>query len=503
MTMRRWYEWPIDYERDREVFLTIGGTTSDMGAEINSSQLDPVAIQMLEASSCEYIVTPQVEQIDQRVRLCYPVTGLRLLSAELRSRPLSSAEFFRMLVEVTDRLVKGRDYLLQERNFALTSELIFMEGHTDAFKLVYLPLREVSQAPSISEQLKVLAEEWMEHAGQLSLEAWRGLLRQLDSDSFNLIEFRAWCSARMSEMTGSTPPGLAERSVPDLPTPDYVDREEIVGQAGGIDPVEDPIMRPELDYLQDLIPLEEAATSALLQRKPDSRLEKWMNQPLIWTAVILGLATALAVCFLFPFPGSEILLIAILAVVVLGLGAMVYWDKRREKSRLSLEDEDWPDPYGLFSREEAAPSSEMNRTPPLVEAMPATTVLSSPDRTVLLSAKPPSLEAGRRVAPQFCLVVRKQGLDQERLPLRTERYAIGRDRTAADRVSEQTGVSRIHCELFRVEDAGEPGYGLKDLGSVNGTYLNDGLLVPFKEYTLCDGDCIRIVEEEYVYRTER
>lgn len=50
------------------------------------------------------------------------------------------------------------------------------------------------------------------------------------------------------------------------------------------------------------------------------------------------------------------------------------------------------------------------------------------------------------------------------------------------------GVSRHHCQFQRVNNELQ----IKDLGSSNGTYLNDKRLPPHKPTTVCDGDQIRL-----------
>jgi hypothetical protein len=50
------------------------------------------------------------------------------------------------------------------------------------------------------------------------------------------------------------------------------------------------------------------------------------------------------------------------------------------------------------------------------------------------------------------------------------------------------GVSRRHAAIRRTED----GYELLDLGSVNGTWLNDEKLVPHKSYALPSGSHLRL-----------
>jgi pSer/pThr/pTyr-binding forkhead associated (FHA) protein len=71
--------------------------------------------------------------------------------------------------------------------------------------------------------------------------------------------------------------------------------------------------------------------------------------------------------------------------------------------------------------------------------------------------------------------------------------AIGRDVTN-DITLDDLELSRFHCKVMRTG----AGHLLVDLGSTNGTYLNDELIVDSGR-TLSDGDIIRIGQRRLVY----
>ncbi|HEX7056434.1 MAG TPA: DUF6382 domain-containing protein [Bacilli bacterium] len=76
-----------------------------------------------------------------------------------------------------------------------------------------------------------------------------------------------------------------------------------------------------------------------------------------------------------------------------------------------------------------------------------------------------------------------------------QRILIGRGDSAGI-VLDSVGISRAHCEIERVGQT----YAVKDLGSVNGSFLNGEKLLPYKSYTLHAGDVIRIVKAELVFK---
>jgi diguanylate cyclase (GGDEF)-like protein len=90
----------------------------------------------------------------------------------------------------------------------------------------------------------------------------------------------------------------------------------------------------------------------------------------------------------------------------------------------------------------------------------------------------------RAVAKEACLVV-IYGLDLgKKFNLDQASIVIGRS-SKADIQIDQEAVSRNHCRLINTGKA----IMLRDLGSTNGTYVNDELV---DEYVLRDGDLIKI-----------
>lgn len=86
----------------------------------------------------------------------------------------------------------------------------------------------------------------------------------------------------------------------------------------------------------------------------------------------------------------------------------------------------------------------------------------------------------------------------EKITLSGNHFTIGRNETAVNYSEDSVGVSRIHIEFIKIENS----YGVKDLGSRNGTKLNDESLVPYKIYALNQDDIISIGKVDYQFKWE-
>lgn len=139
---------------------------------------------------------------------------------------------------------------------------------------------------------------------------------------------------------------------------------------------------------------------------------------------------------------------------------------------------------GLYGRQEAATAAE------------PTTLLRAPDATVLLRPEGSGLQ--ERIEPEQQqydeLEVHKAGTVQ-RVPLKSERFVIGRDAGAADFTEDTAGVSKLHAEIV----CERASYYAKDLGSKNGTLWNNEPMVPYKWYPLAEGDSLQIVHTRFVF----
>lgn len=89
------------------------------------------------------------------------------------------------------------------------------------------------------------------------------------------------------------------------------------------------------------------------------------------------------------------------------------------------------------------------------------------------------------------IVVNKYGVE-EAIDFLDDRFIIGRNQSGVHYMDTTEGISRVHCEIVKSKDTLE----VRDLGSLNGSYLNGELLVPYKSYPFKYGDLLKIVTTE-------
>lgn len=87
--------------------------------------------------------------------------------------------------------------------------------------------------------------------------------------------------------------------------------------------------------------------------------------------------------------------------------------------------------------------------------------------------------------------------DDVRIDLTNLPLTIGKAQRYVDVVLQDPSVSRVHMRIFRQENGI---LAVQDLGSTNGTFINDIPIEPHKSKPLAKGDILRIGAVEYEYR---
>ncbi|WP_311082046.1 DUF6382 domain-containing protein [Paenibacillus polymyxa] len=130
----------------------------------------------------------------------------------------------------------------------------------------------------------------------------------------------------------------------------------------------------------------------------------------------------------------------------------------------------------------------------------------SKQETVLLRPDQEIQSLPVQQSPISCLDRKPPGSGEtERIRLQPDQFVggsfiIGRDPQLVQYVEHTDGASRSHIELCIV--TGGYSHIVKDLSSTNGTVLNGEPMVPYKEYTMKDGDTFKIAGVSYTYRLD-
>ncbi|QGS68915.1 FHA domain-containing protein [Oceanobacillus sp. 143] len=132
-------------------------------------------------------------------------------------------------------------------------------------------------------------------------------------------------------------------------------------------------------------------------------------------------------------------------------------------------------------------------------AMDTTLLTESNEDTVLLEDEMNLhvVESQSQQAVSAILVRESADEQAQTIEINANNFLIGRNEASVNFKDESIGISRIHAEIIRIDDSS---FGLKDLGSKNGSKLNGNTLVPYKIYALNEDDQFELGKATYTFK---
>jgi hypothetical protein len=88
-------------------------------------------------------------------------------------------------------------------------------------------------------------------------------------------------------------------------------------------------------------------------------------------------------------------------------------------------------------------------------------------------------------------------LEYEDIPIDKDEVLIGRLEGQVDHICTNPAIGKVHAQITK---RGEDAYFIKDLNSVNGTFINCLRIVCNTDYRIREGDQINLANNEYIFR---
>lgn len=436
-----------------------------------NKDLSLLQLKMMEHNRIANLLPLYKEEMNEKVTLFYEFTGSKKLSQMCKAHPLTMEGCYKLLESIVSIVLDSKQYMLDEEHYVLDCNFIFTTAQYDKVLLCYLPVSNLDK-PSFRQQFLELAMKLIAGANNSSESGLQILLKNLNDSNTTLLQLKQLLNRLAEEDELSVQETEAHQG-------DWVD-----------DLIQD---RKSIEAQMDKVNILNAAAVPLKESIKKDGSINYMK----WGGTVLGAATlALLAVFYYHNPKEGILFIC------LGLGLLVVdvvyilsinWSEPARSTLLPAVDPqismDFPEKIGIDDDREDLMKQHYKQLPQ------ATTVLRRPDATVHLNKELKEAIVKEQHLLQASLEIHHIN-KMEEIKLTNKPYIIGRESEAVDYVLNTLGVSRMHCEISL---NGEQ-YELKDLSSSNGTQLNDELLIPYRDYRLNNGDRIKIVECEMVFR---
>lgn len=495
-------DYTYDYIDQNGRFLLI---SKESGLEI--ADVDALQKNMIYANTINRLLTMEVEERDFAVKLRYTVGPRRTLRNVLRSRKMSRAEFYQVLLDIINTLQASRDYMLNARNYLLISDYIFVGNDLSDLNFVYLPLKDIQGKKHLREEFEQMILE-LSQATEGMMQQEQAMLLKFckDQEQFSPGNLRRIIIAALGKEERQPEPVLH------VPAREPAGPVATFNELAAAAPVASAASKPNSpppSAVELSAPTEKGALSDRIR---------------VITFCVAALALALVWKFYLGHPEEGFLYIGIGASVLIGDAVYVVLKVRPwSKSPQPLVDQEDKSKAATSIPYQAVPVQRPLEQPeplPLKPVQAAVTGFqaaahqeyqsekayydSLPERTSIFT--PPSNETAllnlnavlKQPAPNNVWLEVERNGSLECLPIKGNSFVVGRKESAVDYIEAGSGVSRVHMEILKTAD----GWVVRDLDSKNGTFINNEKLIPNKNYDLNNGDRVKIATVEYTFRIE-
>ncbi|WP_028548220.1 DUF6382 domain-containing protein [Paenibacillus sp. UNC451MF] len=552
------YGLQVDYQNQNGHFMVMYKENGLHKEDISSFQLN-----MLLMNRIPRLLELHVEEVDQNLKLYYSITDKRMLSQWLRLGSLSIKQFFTLLYTLVDVLSESSVYMLQEGRYILKEDYIYCGKDLTDIYITYLPMESLTDKNTVSVDLQHLASRLVHKVSELSGSGYQELMNYLMDESFHLAALKQLLLKHMNQLGNDANVVQKENArskdfVSNYPreydtpqeqsaSPDLLKQSTVVSTWSTItsQALSNPVMSdkslPQVGSVQ--LPFPSPFSLAAGTNMSNDQASNKLKLP-VMLAGILSLCLVWKLYLDHPLE-SWVYICSGLSLLIADLVFVILWiwkpygikqdpnDLPEEKKGKPSEDNPVPEAIlaRLASKSTLEPSSSLaaffkveaqeaaSSEKPLKQQLETngnrvamstnvskaadndseayyrgleqrTTLLPKSDATVLLHS------SMRPVTSAYPYLETNQSGASAKISLVKPCFVIGRAGEGVDYEHKETGVSRLHAEIVRENGV----YGVKDLGSRNGTFVNNELLTPYRVYCLNDGDIVRIINTEFIFK---
>jgi hypothetical protein len=465
--------------------------------ELELQDLAEIQIKMLQTNSLPKLLALQTEEQDLKVKLNYHIADRKILTHAITANSLSLENFYQLLYAIVSIIQDSKTYMLKEDRYVVNDQFIYIGKNYSDVYLVYLPLKELPEKNSLQQDLLELTISLSRSVSDLQGRGFQEIISLLhEKEALNLGQFKH----KLLELLNNIKPAAAGKPVISA----FESQENKPNQI--IVPQKQP-NKSANEVIQAI-----SGTTPSTMKESKSALVQSNAAPLtskVKTYMYLGAILAIALIWkmyldrpvegmLYICCGLSIL-VGDALYIILKIWKPTISHKAKENTVRPTKEIKPKDLQSMVKRPQSTQSHEPLRSGAVTSfssaPLDSTTLLVPTDATVLLTdMKPTAFTVNSRPAT---LEVQRSG-QLERISIHNNRFIIGRGGAEVQYTDEGAGVSKTHIEISKQEEK----YTVQDLNSKNGSFLNEQPLVPYQLYPLKDGDTIRIIRTNYVFRLE-
>jgi hypothetical protein len=524
----------IRFEQRRGHFMILERNPPVSREEINETQL-----QMLRLCDIPGLLPLETEESDGQLSLRYSLSGTRMLSEAMRTSNWSMFDMMGALCRLCEVLEECRLYLLDADRIRLHDEFIFVGDDWHDLRFTYIPI----DMPTLhrADDLERLIIRWVLKVKEPDGLVLQKVLRLVATKGFMPISISRYARQYLAgshEASFTLPELSLSKSLSTMPS--IMETQQDVQAESKPVPAKVSrtwdIFQPPSGDLHSL--------SEMLGDDSGARRERSFakasrpNNPDEMQSIAIDRWRIIVVCIGFFFaamvwrfiylnhPSEQKLLLCMCLTIAAGAGVLFLWNglpvwaMRSSRERVHQNSHNRDESFDQIEFNEEVENDRWEREPRFPNHLSQST--SNPQVSAVVPHSPaigfnspPVMETSwigatndqtsyldhQHVpkAPAYYLIWEsKDSKDTHnpKIPLQGDSLVIGRSSEASGLVDQSIGISRAHAELVRISEQ----WKVKDLGSRNGSRLNDMPMAPYELYILQTGDCLTLANSQYRFQ---
>ena len=411
---------------------------ADTGAEILEYQ-----VSMLEFNRPEYLLFMGIKRENGIAHFYYDITSKLPLDFLLKRKKLKRNEFVRLLDHIARPLAECDGYLLKDTCFLLDARYIYIDPESLKVSLAYIPVR--SRGDMAETFKSFMADLILHHAS----------IEEAGSDNF------------LQRILG-----FVKR--------DIFNTRDLLGL------LEELVYQPQMPQMQrEALNIPAAGRNEAAERDEKAAVvKKDLKLPRLPAAVIsqVLMAAAILSCkrFFDGMPGNANVTYGAIVLIVLAVDVLLF--KRlfftNPPGKVPKAQKKIPEGEAFAKINESFEASRPLLLPPTGARLPAQ------GKTELLGNK----------KPDFPTLRSRNSQEFEEIVIDRADFIIGRLQGQADYVCNNNAIGKMHA-MISTRGAN---LFIRDLNSVNGTFVNGCRIESNKDVEVKDNDCITLANCEYV-----
>lgn len=416
---------------------------------IKNIDLNDIQIKMILSNRIPYLLPIELEDSDFNIKIRYNTTFKTILSSYLTKYQVDFDQRIQILFKIVSIIDDSKIYMLNENNYVINSDFIFISKDYSKIFLTYIPVKSIENNTQFQTEIKRFIEYIFNGQSDINFDFYKKLKDFINCDNFTINDLK-----RMLIILLDNKNNCKEKK----------------------DLCNDSLIEKNNDEV-NLSKVSKEQKNKFKKKRITNTPYTDRQKTVIWLSAIFSIAL---VWKLYETVNLESIFYICLGLTI-GILDLVYltikfWRPKLIREKVISEVKAYKE---CCSSKEISNSREDNNDfYPILENLEETVVLKKNKNKAYM--------------------IIDNGVNTETINIDSKKFIIGRNPVAADYVDKSRGISRIHVEI--TENYSE--YEIRDLGSKNGTFLNDSPLTPNKQYPIFDGDKLKLANSEYLFKVD-